>query len=103
MSKWYHDLMIRAYAKDHLDSRGDTAQQRESFEVASQIASETGLPIGWVKSLMTLGVSRDNLRATAHAVVATIHVYGPPKDTLPSTLREWKECMLGGGIAALGS
>lgn len=102
MSKWFHDLMLRSYAKDHLDSRGTTVQQREDFETASQIASETGLPVGWVRSLMTLGVPHDRLRATAHAVVATIQVYGPPKDTQPSTLREWKECMLGGGMSALG-
>lgn len=88
--RWYYDLMLRAFAKDQVPPHVTTPEGKRSLQVASSVASEVGLPVGWVLE-MAPKVPPDGLSAAAQRVVDKVKSMGPPPDTTEQTLAWYKK------------
>ena len=92
--KWIDDILIRAYSPDHMVDQGRTAEEKARFEQAADIASHTGLPVGWVIGLLKTGASLAEASQAADEVIETMVKLGPPTDTLPKTLADYRDKVL---------
>lgn len=98
--KWYDDLMLRAFASDQIAEPGKTPQEREKFEQAADLAARALLPIGWVIRIaeVTTGTT---LEQAVQNVKAKVLAMGPPPDSKPETLSQYKASALAaGGVKA---
>jgi len=98
--KWVDDLLIRAYSVDHMVDRGITPEEKQRFEHAAAVASQTGLPVGWVYRLLGLGGTLNQVADAGDEVIATMKEMGPPVDSLPETLASYRDKVL--GVVAAG-
>jgi len=92
--KWVDDLLIRAYSVDHMVDRGTTPEEKERFEQAAAIASQTGLPVGWVFRLLELGGTLNQVAQASNQIIAVMKEMGPPVDSLPETLASYRDKVL---------
>lgn len=92
--KWIDDILIRAYSPDHMVDQGTSAEEKARFEQAADISSHTGLPVGWVIGLLKAGATLAEASKAADEVVDTMISLGPPTDTLPKTLANYRDKVL---------
>lgn len=92
--KWVDDLLLRAYSTDHMEDRGATPEAKAQFEEAATIASHTGLPVGWVLRLMSVGGTLGDVAHASGEVVEVMQQIGPPVDCLPETLAQYRDKVL---------
>jgi len=84
---WVDDLLLRAYARDHVaDGRKDP--------VAAEVSGEYGVPLKWVYTLQAKGVPQDKLGYYTNAVVEEIIRLGPPSDMRADTLNNYRDTVL---------
>jgi hypothetical protein len=84
---WVDDLLLRAYARDHVaDGRKDP--------VAAEVSGEYGVPLKWVYTLQAKGVPHDKLGDYTNAVVEEIIRLGPPSDMRTDTLNSYRDTVL---------
>jgi hypothetical protein len=91
---WVDDIVLRAYASDHLVDPGTTPEQQALFEEASTVGAEYGLPTAWVLWLQQQGVKPQQLDEAANEVVAQMVEVGPPENQLPPTLAQYRDRVL---------
>jgi hypothetical protein len=94
--KWYDDLMLRAFASDQLAEPGKTEESKKKFEEAADLAARALLPIGWVLKIAetTSGVT---LEQAVQNVKQQVLKMGPPTDTKPETLAQYKKAAIAAG------
>ena len=92
--KWYDDLMLRAFAADQFADPGKTKENREQFEKAADVAARVALPLGWVL-VLAQKVNVGQLEDAAKKVRSKVLSMGPPADTKPETLSQYKAKALG--------
>lgn len=87
--RWYEDLMLRAYAPDHVVPKAQTPEEQAKYAQASQAATAVGLPIGWIIEIAGK-VKAEDLAMIAKRLSEAVLVMGMPSDTLPNTLATYK-------------
>lgn len=92
--KWYDDLMLRAFASDQLAEPGKTPEAQKKFEECADLAARVMLPLGWVLKIAETA-SGTTLEQATQNVKAKVLNMGPPPDTKPETLAQYKEAALG--------
>ncbi len=83
-------MLLRGYVHDQFASP-DTP----GFEVASRVAADVDLPLGWVIAIQQAGVPADHLAAASRA--ARQH-FLMPTDSLPSTLARARTAAISAGV-----
>lgn len=96
--KWYEDLMLRAFAADQFADPGKTKEQKEQFEKAADLAARALLPMGWVLRIVEVA-SGTTAEQAVGKVQAWVLKAGPPADTQPATLADYKaKALAAGGV-----
>lgn len=87
--KWYDDLMLRAFASDQLAEPGKTEAEKKQFEECADLAARALLPMGWVLKIAEVA-SGVTLEQAVQNVKAKVLNMGPPLDTKPETLAQYR-------------
>ena len=97
--KWYDDLMLRAFASDQLAEPGKTPESQKRFEECADLAARALLPLGWVLKIAetTSGVT---LESAVQNVKQKVLAMGPPPDTKPETLAQYRATAIAAGQGA---
>lgn len=97
--QWYYDLMLRSYAKDNVPPHDPSPEGKRRLQVASDVASAVGLPVGWVLEFAPK-VPPEDLRASAQRVVDKVKSMGPPPDTTEQTLAWYRKTAISAATGA---
>jgi hypothetical protein len=87
--RWYDDLMLRAFASDQLAEPGKTPEARKQFEESADLAARALLPLGWVLKIAETA-SGVTLEQAVQNVKQQVLAMGPPPDTKPETLAQYR-------------
>jgi hypothetical protein len=92
---WLDDLLLQGFAADQVADISSLPAATQSAIVS--VANTSGVPRGWLASLISQGLPVAKLATAAQAILAQCAKLGAPADSRPDTLSVWRSQAVAAG------
>lgn len=94
---WLDDLLLQGFAADQVADISALPSPTQSAIVS--VANTSGVPRGWLATLVVQGLPVAKLATAGQAILAKCHALGAPADSRTETLKAWRDQVVAAGAA----